>query len=159
MFRKSPKVGLMGVIGTAQQRNGAWFLTHPRFHRGHWQQVVKEPTGVRSVYMMRNTAYAEDLVTVDGFCLFVRGVVAKTVSFDEVTYPDSYHLYDSDYCFSVLEAGWRIATHDILMEHGSTGVRGEDWELNHTRFLKKWALKGYKFPVEAGQFESKRAQT
>ncbi len=158
VFAKKPEVGIVGIIGTTSfSKAGGWWLCDHSLHRGHLIQGAPGSNGSQTFHMIRKQGYFEDLVSVDGFCFFVRGSVVKQIRFDETTYPEAYHFYDVDYCISVLESPnkWKIAVADILMEHASEGPIPKSWHLNRTKFINKMESKGYFFPLTKQQFERK----
>lgn len=155
VFNKKPDVGLVGLIGTTSfPEAGGWWLCDHSLHRGALIQGKPGTSGKETFHMVRKKGYFEDLVSVDGFCFAVRGSVLKDLKFDEETYPEAFHFYDVDFCFSILEKGWDIATCDILLEHASEGPLPESWFKNKERFLNKWKSKtGYMFPITKEQFK------
>lgn len=154
VFKKRKKVGLVGLIGTTSfPEAGGWWLCPYEFHRGHLQQGKPGSNGKETYHLNRKIGYFEDLVSVDGFSFFSKGSVLKQVRFDEVTYPEAYHFYDCDFSFSVLEKGFDIAIMDSFFEHSSEGPLPESWHVNKDKFLNKWKSKGFKFPVDKGQFK------
>lgn len=148
-FEKLPTVGVAGVIGTTQlHETGGWWLCDHSLHRGHIIQWVDD-NEENKYHMVKKVGNFLDVIAVDGLILFVRGKLAKILNFDEQTYPGSYNFYDLDYCLSSLEAGFKVAVLDILVEHKSAGagIYQNDWITNKEIFLNKWKSKNYVFPL------------
>ncbi len=154
VFLKKSDVGIVGMIGTTSfSEAGGWWICNHSFHKGSLMQGKPGTNGKETFHMNRGRGFFDNLVSVDGFCFAVRGKVCKEVKFDEPTYPNAFHFYDVDYCFSVLEKGWKVAIADIFTEHASEGPLPESWFKNKDIFLNKWKSKGYKFPIELSQFK------
>lgn len=86
-----------------------------------------------------------DVVTVDGFCMFIRQSLFAKVRFDSSSY-SGFHAYDMDICMQVLHAGYRVCvSRSILIEHAwsETEARCRDGyvqalENNMRLFYQKW---------------------
>ena len=83
-----------------------------------------------------------DIVTVDGFCFFVRRSLFKEIAFDEDTF-NGFHFYDMDICMQVLKCGSRVcACNDILIEHEwseqSLKKIRKEFTYNNMLFFDKW---------------------
>ena len=94
-----------------------------------------------------------DCCVVDGLIMFTLGHIATNLRWDEETFPQSYDLYDYDYCLSVMGHGYKVAVLDILLEHGSAGegVNAESWKINRERFINKWTNIGLTFPIKVSK--------
>jgi hypothetical protein len=148
-FQNIPKLGVAGVIGsTILTETAGWWLSEQTYHKGHVVQWIDNEEN-NKYHMIREVTNNIDMTVVDGLILFVRGSLAKSIKFDEQTYPGSYNFYDYDYCLHALEVGYRIGVLDILTEHKSngSGIYKEDWIKNKDTFLNKWKSKGYTFPL------------
>ena len=153
IFKKDKMIGILGIAGTTSfSDKGGWWLTEPENTFGHWLQG--HPNGA-TTYNRRNLEFRSDLVSVDGCCMIVPGYVLKNIKFDNINYPNSYHFYDVDFCFTCLEHGYKIAISNILIEHASEGPLSSDWVRSRDLFLEKWLKKGLKFPVTTNQFKNK----
>lgn len=149
-FSNIPGLGVAGVIGSTEiDEQGGWWLTTQDHHRGHVVQW-KDDTESSKYHMIRKEGNFLEMCVVDGLCMFVSGSLAKTLNFDETTYPESYDFYDYDYCLSSLSMNRPVAVLDILLEHRSagTGIYKQSWEMNKQRFLNKWKSLGVQFPLK-----------
>lgn len=146
VFKKDKNIGVLGIAGTKSFSSaGGWWLnpwmeTHGQWYQGH-------PDGNISFNKRAWIGFSSNLVSVDGCCMIVPGYVLKDIKFDADTYPNAYHFYDVDFCFTCLLKGYKIAIDDILILHASEGPLSESWNENKEIFLKKWISKGFKFPV------------
>jgi hypothetical protein len=155
-FRFKGDIGVAGVVGTNKLiGTGAWWHSTPDTFRGH---VVQEYDGGVTKHLIKGpVGYFDDLVMVDGLCLFVRGkLLLDGLRFDGNAY-DEFDFYDADLCFSVLKMGYKIACLDILLHHKSMGNTGNKpgWLKNRDIFLKKVRDGGYNFPLTSDMFKRK----
>ena len=151
IFKARPDIGLVGVMGTTNfvEQGGWWLSRRPIETRGHILQDrpdLKEP-----FHMVDQIGFFDDLVSVDGCCMFMSGKLATEYTFDEDTY-NGYHFYDCDCSFSALEMGYKVAVADILIEHASEGPLPDSWHKNRKCFIDKWTSKGLTFPVNINSF-------
>ncbi len=155
VFSKKKNLGMLGLIGTTSfPELGGWWLTDFQFHKGSLVQGKPGTDGKETYFMDRKRGYFDDLVSVDGFTFFMSGKVVKEIPFDETTYTESYHFYDVDQSFRVLEKGYDVGCFDCILEHSSEGPLPESWHVNKNNFVKKWKDKGYKFPITKDQFKN-----
>lgn len=148
-FQNIPKLGVAGVIGsTILTETAGWWLSDQAHHKGHLMQWIDNDEK-NKYHMIREVTNNIDMAVVDGLIMFVRGSLAKTLRFDENTYPQSYDFYDYDYCLHTLELGWRVGVLDVLVEHKSagSGIYKDSWAKNKEIFLNKWRGRGYQFPI------------
>lgn len=152
-FKKIPMLGVAGVIGATElHETCGWWLSDQSFHRGHliqWQDKDEK----NKYHMKRTEGNYTDCCVVDGLIMFTLGHIATNLRWDEETYPQSYDMYDYDYCLSVMGHGYKVAVLDILVEHGSAGegVNQERWRINKERFVKKWNTIGLTFPIKVSR--------
>jgi hypothetical protein len=148
-FDKNPHLGVAGVVGSKSiNEQGGWWLSPEPDHRGHLMQWVDNDEK-NKYHLNRGVGNFFDVAVLDGLILFVRGSLAKTLPFDQTTYPNSYNFYDYDYCLSALELKHNVAVLDVLVEHKSAGygIFEHDWITNKDIFINKWKSKGYNFPI------------
>ncbi len=141
---------MAGVIGTTElHETCGWWLSNQSLHRGHLIQWVDDNED-HKYHMTRTEGNFSDICVVDGLCMFVMGHIAKNLKWDYQTYPESYDMYDYDYCLSVMGHGYKVAVLDILLEHRSAGngVLKDSWSTNKERFLNKWKSMGLNFPIQ-----------
>lgn len=147
IFTADSKIGVLGIAGTRSfSSEGGWWLNPWMETHGHWYQG--HPDGKVTYNKRAWVGFNSKLVSVDGCCMIVPGYVLKNIKFDADTYPNAYHFYDVDFCFSCLESGYKVAVSNILIEHASEGPLSNDWTKNREVFLHKWiSNKGYRFPI------------
>jgi hypothetical protein len=151
VFDKRKDVGVLGAIGTRSfHDSGGWWLCDHSYHFGRLIQGVPGTDGKETYEMNRGIGFADDMVAIDGFCFFTTFKIANEIRFDETL--QDYHFYDYDFCFSVLEKGYKVAVADILLEHSSEGPMPASWHVNKVKFINKWKQKGYKFPLTVRNF-------
>ena len=151
VFEEEEKVGVLGVVGTTEftSKGGWWLNNNPETMMGHWYQG--HPGGLITYNSKSKVGYFDNLVSVDGFFLAIRGKVLENQKFDEVSYPNAYHFYDVDFCFEALKNNWKIAIDNISLLHDSEGPMGNSWSEAYLKFMNKW--RDLKFPVTINNFE------
>ena len=155
VFNMDKNIGVLGVYGTTQfeEAGGWWLCDRAKYARGHIMQG--RPDLSKSFHMTDgHVGYYSNLVSVDGCIFFMNGKLAKSYRFEQ-DYYDGYHFYDVDACFSAIQQGWKVAVADILVEHASEGAMPEFWHTNKARFIDKWKLKGFMFPITTKQLKLK----
>lgn len=151
VFEKRQNVGILGVIGTkCFTENGGWWLSEKEHHVGHIQQQLNNGT---DYHMVKKIGYFEDVVSVDGCAFFMSGKMARSFEFDAATFPEKYHFYDVDACFSALQMGFGVAVADIYIHHKSEGPMPPSWLEARVAFLKKWKDLGVQFPAKVSNFQ------
>ena len=151
VFEKKKNIGVLGLIGTKEfHSTGGWWLCDHSLHFGRLIQGQPGSNGKQTYEMNRGVGFSSDMVAVDGFCFFTTVKIANEIRFDEKL--QGYHFYDYDFCFSVLEKGYKVAVADILLGHASEGPMPASWHINKVKFINKWTAKGYNFPLTAKSF-------
>lgn len=148
-FDNVKDLGLAGIIGSKELHEaGGWWLCNTNLHKGHLMQWVDEEEK-NKYHLNRGEGNHFDMCVIDGLCMFVKGEVAKNIKFDAEYFTKSYNFYDYDYSLSVLESGHKVGVIDVSLEHKSAGygIYEYDWISNKEKFLEKWKLKGYSFPI------------
>ena len=151
-FKYKKNVGIAGVIGTTIfPEAGGWWMVDRQIHtRGKIMQghPHKEP------YLMNDkTGMYDDLVSIDGCIMMIRGSVFHKFRFDEETY-DGFHFYDVDTCLEIMKMGLDVGTIDVLVQHESEGPMPATWQTNKDKFIQKWTKQGFTFPLNKTQFEN-----
>lgn len=152
-FKKIPMLGVAGVIGATELHDTCgWWLSDMSLHRGHLMQWKTDKESDK-YHMIRKQGNFTDMAVVDGCILFTMGHIAINLKWDEATYPESYDMYDYDYCLAVQGHGYKVAVLDILVEHKSAGegVNKDSWKINKEIFLNKWTNAGLTFPVKVSK--------
>jgi hypothetical protein len=81
--------------------------------------------------------------------MFISGkMIRDGFRFDEETYPEKYHFYDIDTCFTAHKMNYNVAVADILVHHKSEGPMPKNWFEAREEFKNKWLKNGVNFPVE-----------
>lgn len=78
------------------------------------------------------------VVTLDGFCLFVRRDVWAQTPFDADACP-GFHGYDLDFTLAAATHRTNYVCHTVLVEHHSEGSFSRDWIESLHRLHAKWA--------------------
>lgn len=150
IFDSKKDIGVLGLIGTTEfpEAGGWWQCDHSK-HFGH---LIQGLPNASSYHMNRGTGFRDNITSIDGFCFFTSYNFLKDYRFDDLSYPDAYHFYDVDTCFSALQNKFKVAVADILMEHKSEGPMPKSWFDTKEKFLTKWRSKGIEFPTTVSQF-------
>ncbi|MHB8185466.1 MAG: methyltransferase domain-containing protein [Dermatophilaceae bacterium] len=121
-------VGVVGAIGGADLTNLAWWDARERAGR------VFETRGVIDFGDRRR-----DLDVVDGLMLVLAPSAFRTLSFDDISFPD-FHGYDVDYCLQVRSKGLRVVLAPINLLHRTKGGLGDQqaFELARIALARKW---------------------
>lgn len=152
-FKKIPMLGVVGVIGATELHDTCgWWLSDQSLHRGHVMQWVDEKEE-NKYHMVRKIGNFTDCCVVDGLLLCTLGHIATNLKWDDQTYPESYDMYDYDYCLSVQGHGYKVAVLDILVEHKSAGngILANTWKENKEKFINKWTNLGLSFPIKVAK--------
>lgn len=152
-FQKIDMLGVAGVIGSTELHDTCgWWLSDMSLHRGHLMQWTTNEESSK-YHMVRKEGNFSDCCVVDGCILFTMGHIAINLKWDEMTYPESYDMYDYDFCLAVQGHGYKVAVLDILIEHKSagTGVFKDSWKINKERFIQKWTNSGLTFPIKVSK--------
>ena len=154
VFKQKPDVGVIGVYGTTHFGEFCSWWTHDRENCARGNILQRYPN--KEIYTMTDRkGYFDDVVTIDGCIMILRGSVAKLKLFDEETFK-GYHQYDSSLCFEVLEkTSYKIAVADILVFHDSPGVLSnhDKWFESVEIHKKKLLSKGLTFPITVESFK------
>jgi len=142
-FSESQAIGAVGVAGSAFHPGlpTGWFAT------GLNSIYIKLflPAKSSSPWVLSNQNYPshctnilQQVVTLDGVLLMIPKAVFSQVSFDQATF-GGFHGYDIDISLQIHEAGYKLfVTHEILIEHASTGSMNKQWIENAFLLFNKW---------------------
>lgn len=122
---------LVGVAGTSRLTGPSWpFPGWPHVH-GFIVHRLPDRFVFECYGAMPRTL---PIQAIDGVFFAASRKVCEAVPFDETTF-DGFHFYDLDFTFRAFKAGFRTAVcPDILILHGSPGVKDERWE----RYGERW---------------------
>jgi len=150
LFDDDKQLGMAGVYGTTllTEHGGWWMSERSNYGRGHIIQGLE--TGLTK-HMVDRIGYFDDIVSLDGCFMAIRGGIMNYFKFDE-SY-GGYHFYDVDTSLSLQHEGWKIAVADILIKHQSEGPVGDSWTNSKHSCINKWKAKGVIFPVTSKQMK------
>lgn len=162
IFNQKKDIGLLGIAGAVEfTEAGGWWMNRPENLRGHLIQGKEGGGPGDGFHLVKGpVGYFDDLVCIDGCIMMTTGkIIKECIIFDDITFPDGNDMYDIDYCFNVLEHGYKIATADILVYHKSSGlgVMTDSWKINKDKLIAKWTAKGYTLPIVKHDFKLKPA--
>lgn len=81
---------------------------------------------------------AVQVAVLDGLWICIRRELFDVIRFDDVTFSD-FHLYDSDICMQVNQAGKGVyVCQDVMLEHFSEGTFTEGFKDSLKLFFEKW---------------------
>jgi len=134
LYSKNPEYGVIGVAGTTDLINGAWW------------DIKKSMCGVvrhthegktwESKYSADQGDSIKEVVTLDG--LFISFKVNKIKSNFNENYK-GYHLYDTTFCVDNYLKGVKIGlTTKIKITHKSIGETNEEWLKNKEQFDEEY---------------------
>lgn len=140
IFDNNPDIGVIGVAGGTYKSKSfspAWFNFRNNGHRinivqpndvGELESWVENP----------NKESLSEVVVVDGVFMCCRKSVWEQYNFDENVI-QGFHFYDMDFCLGVRSLGYKnYVTHEILLEHFSSGKNNLDWYKHGKRVHQKW---------------------
>lgn len=124
-----PVVGLVGVIGARRVKSLRWWDWDKRGR-------VSETRGVLDF-----GRFDDEVDCVDGLFLAIAPAVARTVRFDDVTFP-RFDGYDVDYGFQVRRAGYTVRLVEVDLHHHTKATFADEVEFERAlrAFSGKWGL-------------------
>jgi hypothetical protein len=136
---------VIGVVGSNRADGPAiGWSGHP--HLRGWITHCDTGDAAWRVDVLNPRPIAEGVMMLDGVLLAARREVLVTVPFDADTF-DGFHLYDLDWSYRAVRAGFRLGTAgDLLLVHASRGNYGAAWQRYAARFCAKHAI-GHKNPA------------
>jgi GT2 family glycosyltransferase len=145
MMETDSSIGLIGVAGTKFRSSYPSALGQsPRlsqFRRGHiFQWITKEGSGYVHLELDENNIKKEieDVVCIDGVCMFSKKDVFKHCRFDDAILKQ-FHGYDIDFSLQVFFAGFRVLVdRTILIYHASVGSYDKNNTIANRVIAKKW---------------------
>ncbi|HJV78820.1 MAG TPA: glycosyltransferase [Paludibacter sp.] len=144
-------IGLVGMAGTHFLPKVPVYWTHSPFISEH--NLTNDNGQVIECFKLDFFKDKDilDVVACDGFCLFIRKELFKTIFFDEKTFT-GFHYYDMDICMQVLANNLRVCIcNDVLIEHfwsdNYNKIGLKSFYLNQEVFFNKW--KNY-LPISRG---------
>jgi GT2 family glycosyltransferase len=139
-FQEADNIGVLGIAGGTYKSRSfspAWFNFRKNAHRINIVQPNTQGQLGPWVENLNNESLSE-VVVVDGVFMCCRKSVWEQYNFDENTVR-GFHFYDMDFCLGVRSHGYKnYVTHEILLEHYSSGKNNLDWYKNGMRVHKKW---------------------
>ncbi len=128
---------LVGVAGTTRLVDGYWGTVGQPEIFGQVVQPDRDGEGITLYVFDNDRVPAANIQALDGLFLAVRRPVAEALRFDDVNFT-GFHLYDTDFCYRVHLAGYRVGVcRDLLIFHNSHGDKSEDWQ----RYMEVFAHK------------------
>jgi hypothetical protein len=137
---KDPKLGLVGVAGSGYRpiTPTKWGGIGGRTtHKNIIQTFKNSDKPDHHYYINPKDEILSDVTCVDGVWLTTTKNVASEIKFDEDTFK-GFHLYDMDFCMSVIQKYKVAVTYEILIHHLSDGSYGKGWMEDNLKFFEKW---------------------
>lgn len=139
-FQKCMSIGVVGVAGGTYKSKSfspAWFNFRNNAHRINIVQSNAQDKLEPWVENPNNESLSE-VVVVDGVFMCCKKSVWEQYNFDENVIR-GFHFYDMDFCLGVRSLGYKnYVTHEILLEHYSSGKNNLDWYEHGKRVHRKW---------------------
>ena len=137
---REPCIGVIGIAGGIYKSinfSPAWFNFR---HNAHRVNIV-QPNAKNELEQWIENPNKESLsevVVVDGVFMCCRKSVWEQYNFDENVIR-GFHFYDMDFCLGVRSLGYKnYVTHEIFLEHYSSGKNNLDWYKHGKRVHQKW---------------------
>lgn len=132
---------LFGVAGTTQcklEKPALWHIMGGGFEGGNLHGAVAHGTEDEK-RMTSFGPYPHQVVMVDGVFMAMNRRVMDNIRFDE-SCPSKWHFYDLDFSLQCHKADCKVGVSDIMITHGSPGLREFTDEFNRGQewFLNKW---------------------
>lgn len=139
-LRSDEQIGLLGVLGGHYLSKYATGWCSSPFISGQLIQglFVK---GKYTTKMYVHTKYKDlgnNVVAIDGLWIFTRKSLFKESLKWDKNHFHGFHFYDLDISMQVLQAGYKIAIADILIEHKSPGYFNKAFWDSYLLFHEKW---------------------
>lgn len=139
-FEANADIGILGIAGGAYKSrvfSPAWFNYRNDGHRINIIQPNEQGVLVSWVENPYKKMLSE-VVVVDGVFMCCRKTVWEQYKFDESVL-QGFHFYDMDFCLGVRSIGYKnYVSHEILLEHYSSGTNNLDWYRHGKRVHEKW---------------------
>lgn len=139
-FQESENTGVLGIAGgTYKSKNfsPAWFNFRNNGHRINIVQPNAQDE-LKPLVENPNKESLSEVVVVDGVFMCCRKSVWRQYNFDENVI-QGFHFYDMDFCLGVRSLGYKnYVTHEILLEHFSSGKNNLDWYKHGKHVHRKW---------------------
>ncbi len=128
---------LIGIAGTTRLVAGKWAAAGDP----HVFTLVTSPDpesgGYATMMLGGGPLVVPGIQAIDGVFMALRREVAAAIPFDAEAF-DGFHLYDLDFSFRAMRAGWRLAVcRDLVLIHESTGRYDAVWDDFRRRFETK----------------------
>jgi hypothetical protein len=137
---KDPQLGLVGVAGSSYRplTPAKWGGFGGKTTYENFIQSFKNGDKPNHHYYSNpKNETLSDVTCVDGVWLTTTKKIASEIKFDQDTFK-GFHLYDMDFCMSIIQK-YRVAvTYEILINHLSDGSYGNSWMDDNLKFFTKW---------------------
>jgi hypothetical protein len=133
------EIGLVGVSGSVYKSSysSSWTACKQAFYR---MNTIQHYIGVKNpfhhVINPDQNSYSE-VALIDGVFMATRSDVFTKFRFDDILLK-GFHGYDFDLCMQIRSNYKIVVTHDIQIEHFSSGTINEKWLDDIVLLHKKW---------------------
>ncbi len=132
---------IVGLAGTTRLVSAAWAQAGPPDTYGMIAELDGRIAPMRVLLCSTPHPCVGDIQALDGVFLAVRRRVFDQVRFDAINF-DGFHCYDTDFCFTAYNAGFKLAVaNDLPALHASTGSFDDVWKRFAKRFIVKHATR------------------
>lgn len=140
-FKGNPNAGIVGVAGGMYvPKNFISWGDNNICDRWNYWHIDEQGNSRHEKHNPLNEEFS-NVVTLDGFFLFVRRGAWEINKFDEKLLK-GFHLYDADFCVGVSQAYTNYVAHTIKLLHKSKGSgASKAYYDNLKKFHNKWADK------------------
>ncbi len=133
------EIGLVGVSGSLYKSSysSSWTACNQEFYRIN---TIQHYNGIKNpsyhVINPDKNSYSE-VAVIDGVFMATRSDVLTKFRFDEILLK-GFHGYDFDICMQIRSNYKIVVTHDIQIEHFSSGKMNKKWLDDIMLLHKKW---------------------
>lgn len=132
-------IALVGVSGAVYKSAiaGSWVDCGKRHYRANTWQHQPATNIAERVQLNPNNELFSEVALIDGVCMATHKAVWQQHRFDDVLLK-GFHGYDFDFSLSAGTAGKVVVTHEILLEHFSSGSFSSGWLKDTLLLHRKW---------------------
>ena len=137
---KNENIGCVGVLGGhyVPKDTSAWWYGQVKSARNLQWDYKKEPLMCEELIFAKDKKEME-VAVVDGLWMCFPKKMFEHIHWDEETYGNCFHLYDSDICMQIQSINKQVwVLLDSLIEHKSCGSANAAFYIAMDKFCKKW---------------------
>ncbi len=132
-----PETGIIGFAGGRFKTKApsSWFIDN--YCRKNFYQLKKDGDLMLEYENPNNETFSQ-VVTLDGFCLFMNKKVWQENKFDDTSF-SGFHFYDLDITTQVNSSYKNYVCNNVEIAHLSMGNFDKNWAQNCLIYTEKWS--------------------